>query len=89
MSLRCLGPHIWKTLPENMKEIILKNFLKSINIVVNAVFVITENKYLIKFISPYLIQYSCIIYNTLVCTPAWYDFSDIISLKKMGDGISV
>ena len=56
-----------------------KKKLKSVNIVVNAVFVITETKYLIKFISTYLIQYSCIICDTLVCTPAWYDFSDIIS----------
>ena len=40
------------------------------DLVVNEVFVITKTKYLIKFILTYFIQYACIIYNTLVCTPA-------------------
>ena len=31
-SLRCLGPHIWKTLPENVKEITsFEKFRESIN----------------------------------------------------------
>ena len=40
------------------------------DLVVNAVFVITKTKYLITFISTYLIQYPRTIYNTLVCNPA-------------------
>ena len=58
------------------------------DLVVNAVFVITKTKYLLTFISIYLIQYPCIIYDTVVCTPACYDYSDI-KLKENGVGISV
>ena len=69
-SLRCSGPHIRNTLPENIKEItsfrILKNLLTiGMDLVANAVFVITKTKFLIKFISIYLIQYPCIIFNTV------------------------
>ena len=83
-GLRCLGPHIWNTLTGNIKEITsfenLKNLLTiAMDLVVNAVFVITKTKYLIKFISICLIQYPCIIFDTVTCTPACYDCSDIIS----------
>ena len=83
-SLRCLDPHIWNTLPENIKEILLLKNLKNLltigmGLVVNAVFIVTKTKYLIKFISIYLIQYPCIIFNTVTCTPVCYDCSDIIS----------
>ena len=82
--MRCLGPHIWDTLLENIKEITSPENSKtlltiSMDLVVNAVSAITKTKYLIKFISVYLIQYPCIIFNIVVCTPACYNCSDIIS----------
>ena len=58
-------------------------------LVVNPVFAIAKTKYLITFISIYFIQYPCIINNNVVCTPACYDCSDIISLKKMGGGLDL
>ena len=92
-SLRFLGPHIWNNLPDNIKEItsfekllgpyLLANSQYSMDLVVNAVFFITKTKYLIRFISIYLIQYPCIIFNTVTC-----DCSDKISEKKIGDDIS-
>ena len=47
------------------------------DLVVNAVFVITKTKYLTTFISSYLIQYPFVMFNTLY----WYDHPDKISLK--------
>ena len=88
--MRCLRPHFWNTLPGNIKlnKCSFEKFKKSINNwyipSCNYNFVITKTKYLITFISTYLIQYPCIIYNTLICTPACYDCSNIINQIKNG-----
>ena len=65
--------------------VLVVSALYPLDLVVNAVLVITKTKYLITFISTYLTHSVPLHYsNTLVC--AWFDCSDIINQNKMGMG---